>query len=89
LDTPSYFVVLKKAKFSELIREDRVEGKKKVKLSLFLTKHHADKTYWGSVGIAPSILNLCIKRGRMISFTPRSLRAQYKSSRWYPFDRGL
>jgi hypothetical protein len=30
----------------------------KVKLSLCLTKHHAIKTYWGSGGIAPRILNL-------------------------------
>jgi uncharacterized protein YceK len=36
-----------------------VEGVKvKVKLSLCLTKHHAMKTYWGSVGIAPCILDL-------------------------------
>jgi hypothetical protein len=28
----------------------------KVKLSLFLTKHHAMKEYWGSGGIAPLIL---------------------------------
>jgi hypothetical protein len=28
----------------------------KVKLSLCLIKHHAMKTYWGSEGIAPSIL---------------------------------
>jgi hypothetical protein len=30
----------------------------KVNLSLCLTKHHAMKTYWGSGGIAPRILNL-------------------------------
>jgi hypothetical protein len=30
----------------------------KVKLFLCLTKHHAMKTYWGSGGIAPCILNL-------------------------------
>jgi hypothetical protein len=29
----------------------------KVKLSLCLTKHHAIKTYWGSGGIAPRILD--------------------------------
>jgi hypothetical protein len=33
-------------------------GKVKVKLSLCLTKHHAMKTYWGSGGIAPRILDL-------------------------------
>jgi hypothetical protein len=31
----------------------------KVKFSLSLTKHHDMKTYWGSGGIAPDILNLC------------------------------
>jgi hypothetical protein len=32
--------------------------KVKVKLSLRLIKHHAMKTYWGSGGIAPRILDL-------------------------------
>jgi hypothetical protein len=32
--------------------------KVKVNLSLCLTKHHAMKTYWGSGGIAPRILDL-------------------------------
>jgi hypothetical protein len=31
--------------------------KEKVKLSLYLTKHHAMKAYWGG-GIAPRILDL-------------------------------
>jgi hypothetical protein len=35
-----------------------VELKVKVKLSLFLTKHHAMKTYWGSGVIAPRIIVL-------------------------------
>jgi len=35
-----------------------IKGKIKVKLSLCLTKHHAIKTYWGSGGIAPRILDL-------------------------------
>jgi len=30
----------------------------KVKLSLCLTKHHAMKTYWGSGGTTPHILDL-------------------------------
>jgi hypothetical protein len=34
------------------------KGKKKVKLSLCLTKHHAIKAYWGTGVIAPRILNL-------------------------------
>jgi hypothetical protein len=33
-------------------------SKKKVNLSLFLSKHHDMKTYWGSGGIAPRILDL-------------------------------
>jgi hypothetical protein len=32
--------------------------KLKVKLSLFLTEHHDMKTYWGSGGIGPRILDL-------------------------------
>jgi hypothetical protein len=35
-----------------------VAGKGKLKLSLCLTKQHAMKTYWGSGGIAPRILDL-------------------------------
>jgi hypothetical protein len=35
-----------------------VKVKVKVKLSLCLTKHHAKKTYWGSGGITPRILDL-------------------------------
>jgi hypothetical protein len=38
-----------------------LEVKVKVKLSLCLTKHHAMKTYWGSGGIALSILDLGIR----------------------------
>jgi hypothetical protein len=34
------------------------EVKAKVKLSLCLTNHHTMKTYWGSGGIAPFILDL-------------------------------
>jgi len=30
----------------------------KAKLSLCLTKHHAIRTYWGSGGIAPRVLDL-------------------------------
>jgi hypothetical protein len=33
-----------------------LKGKCKVKLSLYLTKHHAMKTYWRSADIAPRIL---------------------------------
>jgi hypothetical protein len=46
---------------------NKVKGE--VKLPLCLTKHHPMKTYWGSEGIAPRILNLGL-------FTPavKSLR---------------
>jgi hypothetical protein len=40
------------------ILEVIVNIKVKVKLSMCLTKHHAMKTYWGSGGIAPHILDL-------------------------------
>jgi hypothetical protein len=33
------------------------KGKRKVKLSLCLTKHHAMKVYWESGGVAPLILS--------------------------------
>jgi hypothetical protein len=47
--------------------------KVKVKLSLFLTKHHAMKTYWGSEGIAPRILDLGTRGRWVVSFTLRPL----------------
>jgi hypothetical protein len=54
-----------------------LHNKGKVKLSLYLTKHHAMKAYWGSGGAAP-----CISIGArwwwMVSFTSR-----------YPLDRRL
>jgi hypothetical protein len=50
-----------------------VKVKVKVNLSLYLTKHHAMKTYCGSGGIAPRILNLGSRWKRVVSFTPRPL----------------
>jgi hypothetical protein len=47
--------------------------KVKIKLSLFLTKLHAMKTYWGSGGIALRILDLATRWRWMVSFTPRPL----------------
>jgi len=35
-----------------------------------LTEHHAMKSYWGSGGIAPRILNLGTGWKRVVSFTP-------------------
>jgi hypothetical protein len=57
-------------------------------LSLCLTKHHAMKTYWGSGGIAPRILDLGTKWRWVVSFMPRPLYSQGKSPR-YPLDRRL
>jgi len=51
----------------------------KVKLSLHLTKHHAIKTYWGSAGIAPRILNHDTRWRWMVSFTLRPLYPLGKS----------
>jgi hypothetical protein len=64
------------------------KGKKKVKLSLCLTKHHAMKTYWGSGSIAPCIPDLGTKWRGVVSFTPQLLYPQGKNP-WYPSDRRL
>jgi hypothetical protein len=62
------------------IEVELVTGKSKGKRFLFLTKHHAMKTYWGSRRIT---------RWRwMVSFTPRLLYPQGKSTQ-YPLDRRL
>jgi hypothetical protein len=50
---------------------DEVIGK--VVPVFFLTEHHAIKTYWGSGGIAPHILDLGTRWRWVISFTPRTL----------------
>jgi hypothetical protein len=42
-----------------------------VKLSLCLIKHHAIKTYSGSEGIAPRVLNLSARWKWAVSLTPR------------------
>jgi hypothetical protein len=60
---------------------------KMVKLSLCLTMHHAMKTYWGSGGIAPSILDLGTRWRWVVSFTTRPLYPQEKSL-CFPLDRG-
>jgi len=57
-------------------------------MSLFLTKHHATKKYWGSGGIAPHILDVGTTWRWVVSFTPRPLYTQGKSPR-YPLDRRL
>jgi hypothetical protein len=45
--------------------------KEKVKLFLYLTKHRAMKTYWGSGGVAPRIFNLGTRRWLVANSTPR------------------
>jgi len=60
----------------------------KVKLSLWLTKHHAMKTCWWSGGIAPRILDLNTRWRWTVSFTPRPIYTQKKNPR-YPLDRRL
>jgi hypothetical protein len=62
--------------------------KVRVKLSLYLTKHHANETYWGSGGIAQRILWLATRWRWVVSFTPLPLYTQGKSP-WYPLDRRL
>jgi hypothetical protein len=57
-------------------------------LSLCLTKYHAMKTYWGSGGIAPRILDLGTRWRWMVSFTPRPLYPQGKNP-WYTLNRRL
>jgi hypothetical protein len=60
----------------------------KVKLSLYLTKHHAMKACWGSGRIAPHILDLGTRLRWVVSFTTRPLYPQGKSP-WYLLDRRL
>jgi hypothetical protein len=54
-----------------LINHAKMWPKVKVKLSLCLTKHQAMKTYWGSGGIAPRILDLGTRWRWVVSFTSR------------------
>jgi hypothetical protein len=62
--------------------------KVKVKLSLCLTKPPAMKTYWGSGGIAPYILNLGTRWKSVVTFTPRPLYLWCKNHR-HSSDRRL
>jgi hypothetical protein len=54
-----------------------------VKLSLCLTKHHAQKTYWGSGGIDPRIFNRGTRQRRVASFTPRPPYHRVKNPRYH------
>jgi hypothetical protein len=80
----------KKQTFLENIFFELFIIKKKIqaKLYLRLTKHHSMKTYWGSGGIAPHILNLGIRWRSVISSMPRPLYIWGRSF-LYPLDRGL
>jgi hypothetical protein len=48
-------------------------------LFLCLTENNAMKTYWGSGGIAPRILDLWTKRRWVVSFTPRPIYQRGKN----------
>jgi hypothetical protein len=54
----------------------------------FLTDHHTMESYWGNGGIYPSILDLGTRWKLVVSFKPRPLYHQKKSS-CYPLDRRL
>jgi hypothetical protein len=54
---------------------------------VFFTEHHAIMVYGGG-GIAPRILDLGTRWKWVVSFTPRPLYPQGKSS-WYSLDRRL
>jgi len=47
-----------------------------------LTKHHAMKTYLGSGGTAPRIINLGTRWRCVVSFTPRPLYPRRKNPRY-------
>jgi hypothetical protein len=64
------------------------EGKGKKGKVFPVPKYHALKTYWGSGGIAPRILDLGIRWKWVVSFTPRPLYPRSKSPR-HPLDLRL
>jgi hypothetical protein len=71
---------------TQFVRPQKV----KVKLSLcfFITEQHTMKSYWGSGGTDPRILDLSTRWRWVVSFTPRPLYYQDKNS-WYPLDSRL
>jgi hypothetical protein len=73
-------------KWNNVLRQSKL--KVKVKLFMYLTTHHAKKTYWGSGGIARRILYLGTRWKWVVIFAPRQLYPQEKSP-WYPLDRRL
>jgi hypothetical protein len=81
LDTPSYTNYIPAIHHPDSIPTLlSIKLKRKVKLSLCLTKHHAIKTYWGNGGITLWILNLGTRWRSVVSFTPQPLYSQGKSS---------
>jgi hypothetical protein len=65
-----------------------VKGKGKGKVSLCLTRHHAMKAYWGVEVYLHSFFDPGTRWRWVVSFTPRPLYPQGKTS-WYPLDRRL
>jgi hypothetical protein len=62
--------------------------KREVVPVLFLTQHHAMKTYWGGGDISPRILYLGTRGGEWPASRPGHFTPQGKSL-WYPLDRRL
>jgi hypothetical protein len=61
-------------------------GEVKVKLSLWLTKHHAIRAYWGVEVQLHTFFDLGTRWRCVVSFMPRPLYPQGKSPR-YQLDR--
>jgi hypothetical protein len=72
LSTPSYGVITQTTTVTAYWFPSS-HKQSKVKVTLFLTSHHAMETYSRSVGIVPRILNIDIRWRWVVSFTPRSL----------------
>jgi len=54
----SYRILVSKPQGKRPTGREKFIRELKVKLSLYLTKHHAMNKYWGTAGTAPCILNL-------------------------------
>jgi hypothetical protein len=86
---PLYWVIaIEVYTFKNLVWVNYIKVKVRVNLSLCLTKCHAMRTYWGSGGIAPCILDLGTRWRWEVSFTPWPLYPHGKNPQ-YPFDRRL
>jgi hypothetical protein len=78
----SHYTVLWKNHKLEIKTKKCELVKVNVKLSLcfFLTEHHSMEAYWGSGGIAPRIFDVGTIWKWMVSFIPRPLYLQGKST---------